>query len=137
MERVSKIKVGYAFGSSDHEVPNIRLVGKYLALYGFTVGDEVTVKILPHRIEISKPEAVYESLAFAEADPAKRLMKIGELSGRTESQVLRFLGVQSIAELSEDYCTEAMSKLINKPVGLFTKADILIYCNTNRWEVKK
>ncbi len=137
MERVTKLKVSYALTDSASEVPFIRLRGKYLRQFDFDVGDQVLVTISPSKIEIVKPRACKEEFVpLYEPDRIKRLMKIGELSGRSPEQVLRFLGKQELNQLSDEDYVEAISRLINKPIGIFKTRDIKYFMETNEWRIK-
>jgi len=55
--RVPRLRKVY-YAHYDHELqaphPVIRLAGKYLADYGFAIGDSIEVELKPHRIIITK-----------------------------------------------------------------------------------
>lgn len=137
MERVTKLKVSYALTDSDSEVPFIRLRGKYLRQYDFDVGDQVLVTISPSKIEIVKPRVSKEEFVpLYEPDRIKRLMKIGELSGRSPEQVIRFLGNRELSQLTDEDYAEAICRLINKPIGIFKTRDIKYFMEINQWRLQ-
>lgn len=57
LRRVPRLRKVY-YAHYDHELraphPVIRLAGKYLADYGFAIGDFIDVELKPHRIIITK-----------------------------------------------------------------------------------
>ena len=56
LERTRKIYYGYYNTRDLAPHPVIRLEGKYLEYFGFTIGECIKVKIEPHKIIITKKQ---------------------------------------------------------------------------------